>query len=43
MAVEIGLGQIQVAERAEIGFIWAAVGGVEVEGLGEVICAANVT
>ena len=43
MAVEIGLGQINVAERAEVSFIWTAIGGVEICGLWKVVCKCPVS
>ena len=43
MAVEVGLGQVNVAERAEISFIWAAIGGVEIRGLWKVDCMCPIS
>lgn len=43
MAVEVGLGQVNVADRAEVNFKRAAIGGVEICGLWKVVCICPVS
>ena len=43
MAVEVGLRQVNVAERAEVNLIRAAIGGVEICGLWKVVCMCPVS
>lgn len=43
VAVEVGLKQINGAERAEVNFIRAEIGGVEICGLWKVVCMCLVS